>query len=89
MSGGETPTGAAKGKQSDTQALCHPPSPPLPRCMHSLGNGAQATIPPMDDGRSVLQSTKGRLSEHCVWDTLRCRRRQCLGSFVRVLLLFC
>ena len=28
MSSGERPIGAAKGKQSDTQALCHPPPPP-------------------------------------------------------------
>ena len=27
MSGGERPIGAAKGKQSDTEALCQPPSP--------------------------------------------------------------
>ena len=29
MSSGERPLGAAKGKQSDTEALCHPPPPPL------------------------------------------------------------
>ena len=28
MSGGERPIGAAKGKQSDTEALCQPPRPP-------------------------------------------------------------
>ena len=28
MSSGERPIGAAKGKQSDTEALCHPPPPP-------------------------------------------------------------
>ena len=28
MSSGERPTGAAKGKQSDTEALCQPPPPP-------------------------------------------------------------
>ena len=27
MSGGERPIGAAKGKQSDTEALCQPPPP--------------------------------------------------------------
>ena len=27
MSSGERPTGAAKGKQSDTEALCQPPPP--------------------------------------------------------------
>ena len=30
MSGGERPIGAAKGKQSDAEALCHPPPPPPP-----------------------------------------------------------
>ena len=29
MSSGERPIGAAKGKQSDTQALCQPPPPPV------------------------------------------------------------
>ena len=28
MSSGERPIGAAKGKQSDTETLCHPPPPP-------------------------------------------------------------
>ena len=27
MSSGPRPIGAAKGKQSDTEALCHPPPP--------------------------------------------------------------
>ena len=30
MSSGERPIGAAKGKQSNTEALCKPPPPPLP-----------------------------------------------------------
>ena len=30
MSSGERPMGAAKGKQSDTEALCQPPPPPSP-----------------------------------------------------------
>ena len=30
MSSGERPIGAAKGKQSDTEALCHPPPPRRP-----------------------------------------------------------
>ena len=29
MSSGERPIGAAKGKQSDTEALCQPPPPPV------------------------------------------------------------
>ena len=28
MSGGETPIGAAQGKQPNTEASCHPPPPP-------------------------------------------------------------
>ena len=36
MSSGERPTGAAKGNQSDTEALCQPPPPPpVPFCMAS------------------------------------------------------
>ena len=31
MSSGERPIGAAKGKQSDTEALCQPPPPPPPQ----------------------------------------------------------
>ena len=31
MSSGERPIGAAKGKQSDTEALCPPPPLPPPR----------------------------------------------------------
>ena len=30
MSGGERPMGAAKGTQSDTEALCQPPPLPFP-----------------------------------------------------------
>ena len=46
MSSGERPIGAAKGKQSDTEALCQPPSP---RCtcwlqhVSSSPQGAGAT----------------------------------------------
>ena len=29
MSSGERPIGAAKGKESDTEALCQPPTPPM------------------------------------------------------------
>ena len=35
MSSGERPIGAAEGKQSDTEALCHPPPPPRTRA-HGL-----------------------------------------------------
>ena len=31
MSSGERPIGGAKGKQSDTEALCQPPPPPSPQ----------------------------------------------------------
>ena len=37
MSGGERPIGAAKGKQSDTEALCQPPPPP-PRGERPIGS---------------------------------------------------
>ena len=35
MSSGERPIGAAKGKQSDTEALCQPP-PPFPQAGHMI-----------------------------------------------------
>ena len=42
MSSGERPIGAAKGKQIDTEALCHPPPPclpsPLPPVTHSVSH---------------------------------------------------
>ena len=36
MCSGERPIGAAKGKQSDTEALCQPPPPPLPTPFSSV-----------------------------------------------------
>ena len=36
MCSGERPIGAAKGKQSDTEALCQPPPPPLPRVQRKI-----------------------------------------------------
>ena len=39
MSSGERPIGAAKGKQSDTEALCHPPPPPPPPSPTSSNTG--------------------------------------------------
>ena len=47
MSGGERPMGAAKGTQSDTEALCHPPAPPDPRTPRTgpVGGGASVTGP--------------------------------------------
>ena len=38
MSGGERPIGAAKGTQSDTEALCQTPPP---RSKDALGQGQQ------------------------------------------------
>ena len=40
MSSGERPIGAAKGKQSDTEALCHPPPPPP----HNRTGGLSVTV---------------------------------------------
>ena len=42
MSSGERPIGAAKGKQSDTEALCQPP-PPRPRNAHTVGEPSHIT----------------------------------------------
>ena len=41
MSGGERPIGAAKGKQSDTEALCQPPAPRGPQAEAWLRAGAR------------------------------------------------
>ena len=51
MCSGERPIGAAKGKQSDTEALCQPPPPPSPcvgvgRMVASLEVGAPLFHPP-------------------------------------------
>ena len=49
MSRGEGPIGAAKGKQSDTEALCQPPppscNPPPPAIPHG-GDRHLVTVPP-------------------------------------------
>ena len=39
MSSGERPIGAAKGKQSDTEALCQPPPPPRRRTLPGTAGG--------------------------------------------------
>ena len=49
MSSGARPIGAAKGKQSDTEALCQPPPPPRPVSPISLPIVA-------DDGRGLYQA---------------------------------
>ena len=47
MSSGERPIGAAKGKQSDTEALCQPPPPPPPHHVAWLPpSRARHTTPP-------------------------------------------
>ena len=47
MSSGERPIGPARGKQSDTKALCQPPPPPLQqravRCGRLSGSAAQCS----------------------------------------------
>ena len=53
MSSGERPIGAAKGKQSDTEALCHPPPPP-PR-VHQ----AQVRRPPPRQRAELCQPSDG------------------------------
>ena len=50
MSSGKRPIGAAKGKQSDTEALCQPPPPP-----GSLSNGLTATPRPLQKALWALQ----------------------------------
>ena len=70
MSSGERPIGAARGKQSDTEALCHPPPPtpsvtpsappprgpsPSLRALHALPPDAQ--VPCVPRRRTARQRT--------------------------------
>ena len=56
MSSGERPIGAAKGKQSDTQALCQPPPPPpLPGDRHLAQKALEILGAEGARGRPVLQ----------------------------------
>ena len=45
MCSGERPIGAAKGKQSDTEALCQPPPPPKHKCQNKEEGLADASMP--------------------------------------------
>ena len=49
MSSGERPTGAAKGKQSNTEALCQPP-PPRPVAVATQTSGNDQSKPPKASG---------------------------------------
>ena len=55
MSGGERPIGAAKGKQSDTEALCQPP-PPSARAT-SLSEQQQVLYPQLSEPCPTLPFT--------------------------------
>ena len=41
MSSGERPIGPAKGKQTDTEALCQPPPPPPPSDPSTYADGKE------------------------------------------------
>ena len=65
MSGGERPIGAAKGKQSDTEALCQPPPPPLfqsnacaPPFRPSVGLRSSALRPLLPPPQKILQARR-------------------------------
>ena len=67
MSSGERPIGAAKGKQSDTEALCQPPPPPRlqssatgPRAVRSergihLMSAGGLALPPLPERQPPLK----------------------------------
>ena len=64
MCSGERPIGAAKGKQSDTEALCQPPPPkrpsrgegtPVPYCPGALWGGGVCHTEGRDVGLHPLQ----------------------------------
>ena len=57
MSSGERPIGAAKGKQSDTEALCQPPPPPISTHLtvspHPQRNIAKVLVSPAPWGNTT------------------------------------
>ena len=57
MSSGERPIGAAKGKQSDAEALCHPPPPP---------RSAHKSVLESANPRTDSECASG-----CTWSTAR------------------
>ena len=65
MSSGERPIGAAKGKQSDAEALCQPPAPRPP--LRSRNGGPKQRL-----GGPSFKERKGRGSE---WRSASRRRR--------------
>ena len=71
MSSGERPIGAAKGKQSDTEALCQPPPP---TSLYTLG-------PVTLCGGLVLLDAANRPEKGDPWEQmiLLCSRRFCLS----------
>ena len=64
MSSGERPIGAAKGKQSDTEALCQPPAPPLP----SLGGPDGAEWDIVAGGQDQVPQHR---SAGAIWNVVR------------------
>ena len=80
MSSGERPIGAAKGKQSDTEALCQTPPPP-----RALGVGPVRRGPQADRNRPT--DTFGRakaVAPHIVASVSCCKRKQNAGASVPI-----
>ena len=63
MSSGERPIGAAKGRQADTEALCHPPPPPKSPPPPPSHTCPALTWHPAPCHREVLASELGRHRE--------------------------
>ena len=63
MSSGERPIGAAKGKQSDTEALCQPPPPPPPEPSHLKNECLDLSMPEA----SVCQHQPTRPAAPAFW----------------------
>ena len=54
MCSGKKPIGAAKGKQPNTEALCHPPPPPSSACREPVGTGSVLCRVPMSGGQQEV-----------------------------------
>ena len=67
MSSGERPIGAAKGKQSDAEALCQPPT--QPPCE------SNTQVPKFDGINTTCCSDKG-VGQHWPWATRKLPRKR-------------
>ena len=68
MSSGERPIGAAKGKQSDTEALCQPPPPPRPLQLVAMEDPSRLNCSRLGESQQAENNTPP--PECCMYLTL-------------------